>query len=319
MTRVGIPGVVLVAAAVAACAGAGAEQAPQIDRDQLLADLRVLSADDMQGRLVGSPGGAKARAHVLERFEASGIRPFGGSYEHPFTFTTGRDGATSERTGVNVVGHVAGTARPDRYIVITAHYDHVGIRGGEVFNGADDNASGTAALFAIGRHFSANPPANSLMLAALDGEEGGLRGARALVGQPPAPLSAIQLNLNLDMIARDPDDRLYAAGTFHYPFLRPYVEQVAAAAPVRLLLGHDEPGRAGVEDWTSDSDHFAFHQQQIPFIYFGVEDFAQHHKATDDFDTITHDFYVRAVRTIVEAVRVFDANLDAISTQRGSR
>ena len=300
-------------ALVVACAAIDSQpEAVSVDRDTLLADLRVLSADDMEGRLVGSPGGARARAHVVERFRASGLEAIGEGYEHPFTFTVRQGDAQADRSGVNVIGRVAGRTTPGRVIVITAHYDHVGMRAGEVFNGADDNASGTAALFAIGRHFSARPPAHTLIVAALDGEESGLRGARAFVASPPVPLDAIALNVNLDMIGRDANDVLYAVGTFHYPFLRPYVEQVAARASITLRTGHDEPGRPGIEDWTSDSDHFVFHERRIPFIYFGVEDFAEHHRATDDYETITHDFYVRAVATVVDAIGVFDANLDAI-------
>ena len=81
----------------------------------------------------------------------------------------------------NVVGRIDGTAAPGRYIVVSAHYDHIGVRNGQVFNGADDNASGTAALFALARHFSANRPRHSLIFAAFDAEESGLRGARHFV------------------------------------------------------------------------------------------------------------------------------------------
>ena len=106
------------------------------------------------------------------------------------------------------------------------------------------------------------------------------------------------VNVNIDMIGRAPDDKLFAAGSHAYPFLKPYLERVAAKAPVKFLLGHDDPQRKDVEDWTRDSDHFVFHQAKIPFIYIGVEDFDQHHKATDDYETISHDFYVRAVETV---------------------
>jgi Zn-dependent M28 family amino/carboxypeptidase len=295
-----------------ACGAMDPSPAGSVDRDVLLADLRVLSADHMEGRLIGSPGGARARAYVVERFEASGLESIGQGYEHPFAFAVRQGDAQAERTGVNVVGRVPGTSASGRVIVITAHYDHVGTRGGVVFNGADDNASGTAALFAIGRHFSVRRPAHTLIVAALDGEEGGLRGGRAFVEAPPVLLEAIALNVNLDMVGRDPDNVLYAVGTHHYPFLRPYIEQVASRASITLRTGHDEPGKPGVEDWTRDSDHFVFHERRIPFIYFGVEDFAEHHQATDDYETITHDFYVRAVATIIDAVAVFDANLENI-------
>ena len=86
--------------------------------------------------------------------------------------------------------------------------------------------------------------------------------------------------------------------------------------PVKLLFGHDDPTQKAVEDWTRDSDHFAFHQQKIPFVYLGVEDFGQHHKATDDYETMSHDFYVRAVETAIRVIQEFDANLDSISKGR---
>jgi hypothetical protein len=121
------------------------------------------------------------------------------------------------------------------------------------------------------------------------------------------------------MIGRDPEDKLYAAGTYAYPFLKPYVDRVASKAPVKLLAGHDDPTQKSVEDWTRDSDHYAFHQQKIPFIYLGVEDFGQHHKATDDYETMSHDFYVRAVETAVRLIQEFDTHLEEIAQKAGRR
>lgn len=295
--------------------GALAAQAPTstlIDAAQLLTDLRVLSADDMEGRQVGTPGGEKARAYVVERFRASGIQPFGESYLSPFAFRAGRGGNAEERTGVNVVGRITGTTTPDRYIVLTAHYDHVGVRNGQIYNGADDNASGTAALFALGKYFAEHRPAHSLLFVAFDAEESGLRGARAFVADPPVPAEALAVNLNMDMIGRDPDDKLFVSGTHPQPSLKPFIERVAAKAPVKLLMGHDNPDEAGVENWMRSSDHAAFCQVEIPCLYIGVEDFAQHHEPTDDYETMTHGFYVRAVETMVAMVREFDASLDQL-------
>ena len=280
------------------------------DATQLLKDLQTLSADDMQGRQIGTAGGEKARAYVVERFQQAKVVPFGDSFLQPFTAAS-RGG---ERKGANVIGRIDGTAEPRRYIVVTAHYDHIGVRNGEVFNGADDNASGTAALFAIGAHLSANRPKNSVILAALDGEESGLLGARAFLDKPPVDVNAIVVNVNLDMIGRDPSDKLYASGTRVYPFLRPLLEKASAAAPLKLIFGHDDPNQR--EDWTRDSDHYAFHQAKIPFIYIGVEDFDQHHRATDDYETMTHAFYVRAVETAIQVVKSFDASLDVIMKER---
>jgi|SRR5688572_1547391 len=285
-------------------------QAPKsavIDSARLLEDLRILSADSMQGRRTGTAGSEKARAFIVDRFKASGVAFFGASYEHPFTFRTTL-GLAQER-GVNVIGRIDGRLQPRRYIVISAHYDHLGMRNGVVFNGADDNASGTAALFAIAKHFSARTPRNSLIFAAFDAEELGLQGSEAFVRQPPVSLRALSLNLNVDMIGRAPDRRLFVVGTALFPFLRPAIESVAKTSPLRLLAGH--------EDWTQDSDHYSFIQAGIPALYFGVEDFEQHHKATDDYETMTFEFYVQSVETLIQAVEHFDANLESIDKARG--
>ena len=291
-----------------------AQEAPKstlIDSAQLLLDLKTLSADDMQGRQINTAGGEKARGYVVERFKASGIAAFGSSYEAPFTFA---GGGGAERRGVNVIGHIAGSAQFPRYIVVSAHYDHIGVRSGQVFNGADDNASGTAALFAIAKYFAAHKPKNTIVFAAWDGEEVGLRGARAFVAKPPVAASLLALNLNADMIGREASDRLYVVGGALQPFLKPHIQAIAAKAPVKLIMGYENPGDR--ENWTQQSDHYAFIEAKIPALYFGVEDFEHHHKATDDYETMTYGFYVRAVETLLQAVQYFDQHLDAVDAAR---
>ena len=320
-------GVAVVAAVIVTGATIGARRQDAvsskiIDAPQLLRDLKTLSADDMQGRLVDTEGGAKARAFVIERFKASGIKPIGDSYEEPFTFA-GRGAGAAERHGVNVVGQIEGTKNPKRYIVVSAHYDHIGVRNGQVSNGADDNASGTAGLFAVAKYFSAHKPANTLIFAAFDAEESGLRGSRAFVTNPPVETASMVIDLNMDMIGRDPNNLLFVVGTFTQPFLKPFIEHIAAAAPVKLTMGHDDPGKArehardqAYEDWTSDSDHKSFCDVKVPCLYFGVEDFAQHHAATDDYETMTYAFYVHAVETMVQAAQEFDAHADDVMKAR---
>jgi Zn-dependent M28 family amino/carboxypeptidase len=299
----------LVLGGVAALSGQAVRPSRMFDSAVLLKDLRLLSTDDMQGRQTGTPGGEKATAYVEERFKASGIAPINGSYRQ--AFADDRRGP-----GTNVIGEIAGTRTPKRYIVVSAHYDHIGIRNGVIFNGADDNASGTAALFAIAKYFSGRRPANSIIFAAFDAEESGLRGSHAFVANPVVDKGSIVINVNLDMIGRDPGDKLFAVGTFLNPYLKPYVESVARKAPVKLLMGHDDPRQKDVEDWTADSDHASFQRAGIPAVYLGVEDYAQHHKATDDYETIDYDFYVGAVETSISLIQAFDENLDAISRKK---
>jgi hypothetical protein len=310
----------VLATLVAASAALGYAQSVRpsrvIDSAVLLRDLKVLSADDMQGRQVDTPGGAKAREYIVGRFRAAGVRPFGDTYEVPFTFMAGQGDMALSRKGINLIARVEGTRQPNRYIVVSAHYDHVGVRGGQVFNGADDNASGTAALLALAKYFQDHRPEHSIIFAAFDAEEAGLRGSRAFVTTPPVGRDAIVMNVNLDMVGRDAEDRLFAVGTHLNPYLKPYLLKVAAAAPIKLLLGHDDPTQKTGEDWTRDSDHWAFLQAGIPAIYLGVEDFAHLHKATDDYETMTFNFFVGAVETSVAVVKEFDANLEAIWAQK---
>jgi Peptidase family M28 len=276
---------------------------PILDRDQLLQDVQILSANDMEGRKVNSPGGAKARTYVLERFKQVGLKPLDSSFEQPFAFVFPK--GKVKHKGVNIVGLIPGSS--ERAIILTAHYDHLGVLNGKIYNGADDNASGVAALFAIGSHFIKNPPKNTLIIGALDAEEGSGGGGDELV--KTLDKEKIIMNVNMDMIGRDKNNVLYAAGTHHYPQLKPYLEKVAAKSDVKLLFGHDNPALKNVEDWTKDSDHYAFHRRSIPFIYFGVEDYEHYHKPTDDFENMTHDFYVRVVQTIILALEEFDQNL----------
>jgi hypothetical protein len=271
---------------------------PVLDSARLIGDLTRLAHDSMAGRAAGTPENAQARAWLASEFRRIGLAPVGTSHEHPFTMAR-RAGADSVR-GVNVLGMVRGTRTPDRVIVVSAHFDHVGTRNGEIYNGADDNASGTAAVLALAAHFQAHPTPSTLVFALWDAEEVGLLGARAFVATPPFPLTRIAANVNLDMVSRNDNGELYAAGASHYPQLRPILDGLVPDALVSLRLGHDTGG--GSDDWTSQSDHGAFHAARIPFVYFGVEDHPDYHKPTDTAERIRPGFYYSAVRTIGEFV-----------------
>ena len=274
-----------------------------VDSARLLRDVSVLSADSMVGRGTDAAGAAKARRYLIPAFRDAGLEMFGTSYQHAFTY-----GTRAEPTiGVNLIGRIVGTEMPSKAIVISAHYDHLGSRNGRIYNGADDNASGTAALLEIARHFSRNPPRHTLIFAAFDAEEVGLRGARAFVASPPVPRDSIVLNVNMDMVSRNAAGELYAAGTYHTPALEPILRDVAADAQVTLKLGHDRPGLPPGEDWTQSSDHGPFHGAGIPFVYFGVEDHADYHQPTDDFERIDPGFFARATTTILSSVMALDA------------
>ena len=273
-----------------------AEQDPltAIDVEGLLRDVSVLAHDSMEGRFAGTPGNERARRYIVAQLDSLGIP----------AAPRGRTAAFS--SGVNLLGLVQGTAVSDRYVVVSAHFDHLGVRNGETYNGADDNASGTAAVLALAELFAAAPPRHSFLFVLFDAEETGLRGAQAFVDDPPVPRESIAMNVNLDMVSRSAAGELYAAGTYHYPSLEPFVDEVAARSPISLIKGHDSPGLPAGDDWTEASDHGPFHAAGIPFIYFGVEDHEGYHQPTDDFEAITPEFFADAVATVADFLRVID-------------
>jgi Zn-dependent M28 family amino/carboxypeptidase len=265
----------------------------------------------MEGRAAGSPGNERARRYLIAQLDSLGIpSPPGGRTDE---FAVG--GAPGGSGGVNVLGMVGGTAIPNAYVVVSAHYDHLGVGNGEIYNGADDNASGAAAVLALAELFAAEPPRHSFLFVLFDAEERGLLGAQEFVEDPPVPIGSIALNVNLDMVGRSAVDELYAAGTYHYPFLEPLVDEVAARSPISLLKGHDSPDLPGANDWTEASDHGPFHQAGIPFIYFGVEDHEAYHQPSDDFEGITPEFYADAVTTIADFLRVIDREGGVLDTR----
>lgn len=289
-------------------AAAPLAQSARIDAEALLRDARELSADRMEGRRVGTPGNAAARALLVARFREAGLVPAGEAFERTFP-------VSPDLTGVNLVGRLPGRRTDAPFIVVSAHYDHLGERGGRVYNGANDNASGAAALPALATYFRTHPTSHPLLFVAFDAEERGLDGARAFVGEPPVPRDRLAFNVNLDMIARAPDDVLWVAGVSREPWLKPAIDAVARTAPVSLRMGYDDPARPA-DDWTRQSDQWAFIEAGIPALYVGTEDFRLHHHPDDDFESLTMGFYVRAVETIVDLVEQIDEALVETGTAR---
>lgn len=276
----------------------------RLDVEFMLEDFRKLSHDAAEGRKTGTKGAAAARNFIIKQFSTVKVKSLRKGYIHPFTFVNAKNDTIK---GENVVGYIRGKLQ--KAIVITAHYDHLGIINGEIYNGADDNASGVAAMLAMAEYFKRHKPYHTIVFAALDAEEMGLRGARALVNDDPDfPVEEVILNINMDMISKNDKNELYVAGTHHTPKFKTILEGVETA-PLKLLFGHDTPD-LGYNDWTNSSDHAAFHAKGIPFLYFGVEDHANYHKPTDTFENINQAFYVKSTEAILSCVLAMDRALN---------
>ena len=281
-----------------------------IDSAGMMKDVFRLADDSMRGRKVGSPENAKARDFIAARFDALGLDRVAPGRIHPFA-TTGRGG--NPINGNNVVGVVKGSRVPDEYIVVSAHLDHIGVgrpvNGDSIFNGADDNASGTAGLMALARLFMSEKPQHTIVFVAFDAEESGDVGSRAWVAAAPIALDKILADVNMDMVGRNAKNQLFAAGPNKYPQLKPLAEEtVACTRGITLTIGHDGSGTyTGREDWTDQSDQGAFNAKKIPFVYFGEEDHPDYHDVGDSPDRLMPGFYAASVRAVADFIRRFDA------------
>lgn len=283
-----------------------------INSEHLLKHLEFLSSDKLAGRKPLSEGSLEAREYILKEFESyENTHALYPDFVQKFTLNNSRN-PKMQGEAANLVALIPGSSSR-KVIVVTAHYDHVGVgrpdaSGDSIYNGADDNASGTAAMLTLAAYFSKNRPVHSILFVALDAEEMGLQGAKALVADFPYPLEQILLNVNMDMLSRSDKNELYASGTYHNPQFKPILEKASAGSNPALKLGHDIPG-TGREDWTKSSDHGAFFDKKVPHLYFGVEDHKDYHKPSDEFENIQPEFYTNAVNLILKCILALDSEL----------
>jgi Zn-dependent M28 family amino/carboxypeptidase len=223
-------------------------------------------------------------------------------------------------TPANVIGILEGadSALRSEYVVYTAHMDHIGVSnavgGDSIYNGADDNASGTAAVLAIADAFSGlrNRPRRSVMFVLVTGEEGlGLAGSEFFLSQPPVPVSAMVVDLNADMVGRNWRDTVVVLGRRDSD-LGITVDHVTAAFPELGLAVIDSSTRSGdISDvlyrWT---DHAAFIRRAIPFLYFYSGMHSDYHGRGDSPDKIDVEKTARISR-LMFYVGLSVANADA--------
>jgi len=177
-------------------------------------------------------------------------------------------------------------------IVAIGDSQHVWIRNEKIYHGASDNATGVACILAMAKYFKRNPLPWSLIFVAFDREESGLEGSLYFTDHLPKPiqLSTIGFNLNVDMIARNDKNEIFACGLYCYPSFMYAINNTQHQTNVKLLMGHDV-GR-NRDNWTDLSDHFAFYKKNIPFLYIGVEDHPDYHQPSDTYDKIDFATYI---------------------------
>ena len=245
---------------------------------ELLGHIKILSSDLYEGRRTGTKGAERARKYIINESYKLGVLKINKTHQQPFSFIY----QGKEYAGTNVIGFIEGDTFPNKYIVISAHYDHEGIKNGEIYNGAK----------------------HSIILAAFDGEELGLQGSKYFVKNPPVNIKNIKLNVNLDMISRSDKNELFVAGTSDNKSLKYIISNIEQSCNLKIIAGHD--GYDGLENWTYSSDHANFYKKGIPFLYFRVEDHKDYHEPTDDFENIQPKFYIEAVKSIIPILNKID-------------
>ncbi len=239
--------------------------------DELRARVAFLASPRLDGRAPGTDGDREARAHIVERFRCLGLQPGGadGAYEQPFAATA------------NVVGYVAG-ADPkvgSEIVLVGAHHDHLG--GGLL--GANDNASGVAALLAIAQDVRRRgAPRRTIAFVTFGAEEEGLVGSLHLVASPPAalPLDRIVQVINLDMVGSHASaNAVYAFGTFPKLPARKLLDELDDKFP-RL--------RVGLGGHSVRGDHLGFCRKGIPYVFFWTPDRRCYHEKCDTADRLDY-------------------------------
>src|SRR5438034_7428375 len=256
---------------------------------RVLVDVRFLADDKQEGRGVGTAGLQRSGAYIKERFERAGLQTsfqdFTIPADAPAVLHTNLAGTTTR----NVVAVIPGGSPKWRgeFVVVGAHYGHLGMGGfgaldpdstGRVHNGADDNASGTAALLEIGRILAHRRPARTVVLVAFSGEELGTLGSSYFVNHAtPQPIDSLYAMLNLDMVGRLRNARLLALGA-----------GTAREFPA-LLDSLNSPPRFDLQasgDGWGPSDHSVFFATRHPVLHFFTDLHGDYHRSTDDWDKL---------------------------------
>jgi hypothetical protein len=177
------PAMTVAGIAIAGLFARGAQAQVVPDSARLMHTIGVLAHDSMEGRATGTAGSVKAQKFLVEELRRRGVKPWSRqSYTQSFRVPPSRQATNRDSVdATNIAGVIRGTKYPATYIAVSAHYDHLGVRNNDVFNGADDNASGTAGILEVASWFAAHPPQHSILILAFDAEERGDVGSRAFL------------------------------------------------------------------------------------------------------------------------------------------
>lgn len=268
-----------------------------------------LASDGFEGRKTGEKGQKIAAKYLVDFYQNIGII---GAYKDssylqviPENYFRGRSKSNSE----NVIAIIKGSEKPNEYLVISAHYDHVGIEGKKIFNGADDDASGTSAVLEIAQAFqkaveTGNGPKRSVIFLNVTGEEIGLFGSKFYTEFPLFPLKNTVANLNIDMVGRvdkkheENDDFVYLIGSDKISTELHELSEAVNKKFTNLTLDYTYNDENDPNRFYYRSDHYNFAKNGIPIIFYFNGTHKDYHKHTDTADKIRYDLLEKRTKLI---------------------
>jgi len=290
--------------------GAGlAKYINNISKEDLKTNLTVIAADDMEGRETGSRGQKKAGQYLIAQYRKYGISYPKGATDYyqkiPAEFLNAKYHENLPDSE-NIWAFIEGSEKPDEIVVVSAHYDHVGIKDNVVYNGADDDGSGTVAILEIAKAFQkakdeGHGPKRSVLILHVTGEEHGLHGSRFYSENPLFPLAKTVADVNIDMIGRhdefhnDSSDYIYLIGSDYLSTDLHNICEKANADYTKLKIDYKYNDRADPNRFYYRSDHYNFAKNNIPSVFLFSGTHADYHQPGDDVEKI--EFEILTKRT----------------------
>lgn len=278
-----------------------------INEADLKKHLYIVASDEMEGRNTGEPGQKKAGKYLIQQYQNIGVSfPKGATdfYQPVPSAFMAKSFSPKLGDSENIWAFIEGSEKPDEILVISAHYDHVGMKNGEVYNGADDDGSGTVALLEIAQAFmqakkDGYGPKRSILFLHVTGEEHGLHGSRYYSENPLFPLANTIADLNIDMIGRRDDQHkdkgnyVYVIGSDRLSTDLHNINEEANKKYTKLDLDYTFNDKNDPNQFYYRSDHYNFAKKGIPIIFYfnGVHE--DYHKPGDTPDKIEYDMLAK--------------------------
>ncbi|MAI66772.1 MAG: hypothetical protein CMJ26_02705 [Phycisphaerae bacterium] len=277
-----------------ACTTAHKNPVATITQQKILQDVTWLASDEMQGRHYRSLEAKKAARSIADAWKRAGLTPLPSKTSMYLPTDDMRDAP-------NVACMHKGTG--DSFVLITAHYDHLKPRRSgkdRIYNGADDNASGTAALLAIANALAQleHPLQSSIVLVAFTGEEAGLVGSEYFANNSPIPLRKIRGLFNLDMISRGDANTIFLEGAPDAPRINLAIQKANKKIGLNII-------RNAHTDWLSRGDQAPFIDRGVPSVFLSVEDHEDYHRVSDHTDKIIPELAAKTAQlTFLAAIEL---------------